>query len=154
MDIKLKELYTVPEVASILDVSEKSIRDFINAGELKAVKVGQWRISRESIEGFMEARSNHYVAKARSEIQNFLDNRQSLKEGEERTLIVKEYQAQKSEMHGPYVSTLIQRLPEGSNIRWRFFFDEELTRARHIFTGDYQIIASLIEQLDRKLKEE
>jgi excisionase family DNA binding protein len=70
---KLKELYTVAEVAGILGVSEKSVRDFINAGELRAVKVGQWRIARESIGAFMDARSNQYQSRARSEVISFLD---------------------------------------------------------------------------------
>jgi len=151
---KLKELYAVPEVAEILGVSEKSVRDFINAGELKAIKIGQWRIPGESIEAFMDARSNQFIAKARSEINSFLDSGQRFHEGEERALIIKDYHAHNPRLHGPLMSRLMEAVPQGSNVQWRYFFDQDLGRARHIFTGNYQVIIRLIAQLEQCLREE
>ncbi len=98
---KLQQLYTVADVAEILGVSEKSVRDFINAGEIRAVKVGQWRITKEAIQEFMEARSNYYLAKARSQVLNFLDSAKSLEIGERRTLVIRDYHANESNNHGP-----------------------------------------------------
>ena len=150
---KLDDLYTVTEVADILGVSEKSVRDFINAGEIRAVKVGQWRISREAIGDFMDARSNHFLAKARTEVMNFLDSANPLAIGERRTLVIRDYQANNSRTHGTLVGALMQQLPENSNVQWRYFYDQNLERARHIFSGDYQVIARLLTQLDAKLEE-
>lgn len=151
---KLKNFYTVAEVAEILAVSEKSVRDFINAGEIKAIKVGQWRIAREAVEDFLEARSNYYRSKARAEVQEYLDHPSKLDAGESSTLIVRDYQCSVPDVHGPHVSMLIQNLPEGSKIQWRFYFDQEQGRARHIFTGDYFLIVNLIAKLEHKLREE
>ena len=151
---KLKELYTVAEVAGILGVSEKSVRDFINAGELRGVKVGKWRIAQESIEAFMDARSNHYQDKARSEVLGFLDDSEPKGAGEERTLIIRDYYTPDAGNHGPLGSWLMQQLPPGRNVKWRFFHDQGLARARHIFTGNFQVITQLIQQLEQKLREE
>ena len=150
---KLEELYTVAEVAEILGVSEKSVRDFINAGEIRAVKVGQWRIDREAIEDFMDARSNHFLAKARTEVMNFLDGANPLGVGERRALVIRDYHANSANNHGHLVGALIQQLPEKSNIQWRYFYDQNLERARHIFSGDFQVIVRLLAQLDEKLEE-
>lgn len=149
---KLDELYTVTEVANILGVSEKSVRDFINAGEIRAVKVGQWRISREAIGEFMDARSNHFLAKARAEVMNFLDRANPLETGES-TLVIRDYHTTNPSNHGLLVGALMQQLPEKSNVRWRYFYDQNIQRARHIFSGNFQVIARLLAELDTKLEE-
>ncbi len=48
---------TVQETARALGVTAKSVRDFISAGELKASKIGQWKISAPDLEAFVEART-------------------------------------------------------------------------------------------------
>lgn len=100
----------------------------------------------------MEARSNFYLAKARSEVLGFLDSTESLQEEEKRTLIIRDYHAHESNNHGPLVSALIQGLPKKCNIQWRFFYDENLKRARHIFSGDFSCIFGLLTQLDEELE--
>lgn len=152
MKYNLKEFYTVAEAASILAVSEKSVRDFINAGELKAIKVGQWRISVQAIGEFMEARSNHYKAKARGEVLEVLNSTDVMQAGAPGTLLIRDYPASNADVHGPFMSSLIQQLPQGSNIQWRFFFEPELNRARHIFTGDLWLITKLLRELEQELE--
>jgi hypothetical protein len=49
----------------------------------------------------MEARSNYYLAKARSQVLNFLDSAKSLEIGERRTLVIRDYHANESNNHGP-----------------------------------------------------
>lgn len=148
---RLKDLYTVSEVAGILGVSDKSVRDFINSGEIQAVKVGQWRISKDAIGAFMDARSNHYISKARAEIHNFLEGGRPLKTGENQTLLIRDYQSDNPKNHGLYASSLMQELPEGSNVQWRFFYDPGLTRVRHIFIGNYHAIVQLVDKLEQRM---
>lgn len=54
----LRKYLTVREVATRLDISEESVRDLINDKELKAVKIGQWRIKPEEVDRFIVSRSN------------------------------------------------------------------------------------------------
>lgn len=53
------EYLTVKKVSQRLGVSEKTIRDYINNGELKAYKLGaSWKITEENLQAFIESKSN------------------------------------------------------------------------------------------------
>jgi len=54
----LKKYLTVPEVADKLGLTEAWVRDLIRSKEIKAVKIGQWKIKPEDIEEFIESRKN------------------------------------------------------------------------------------------------
>lgn len=50
---------TVEQVASSLGLSEKTVRNYINKGELKAFKLGtSWKISPQDLETFIQTKSN------------------------------------------------------------------------------------------------
>jgi len=59
------KLLTIKEVANYLRVSERSVLRYIEAGRLKAVKVGNWRIREEDLENFMAKNSNQLTIKRR-----------------------------------------------------------------------------------------
>ena len=54
----LKGYLTVRQVAKQLGLSEYRIRELIREKEIKAVKIGQWRVKPEDLEEFVESRSN------------------------------------------------------------------------------------------------
>jgi len=54
----LKKYLTVPEVADKLGLTEAWVRDHIKSKQIKAVKIGQWKIKPEDIEEFIESRKN------------------------------------------------------------------------------------------------
>ena len=54
----IKKYLTVRQVAKKLDYTEEWVRDLINAKEIKAVKIGQWRIYPKDLENFIRSRSN------------------------------------------------------------------------------------------------
>ena len=44
------KVYTLDEVADILKVTRRTLYTYVNAGKLKAVKVGKyWRVSEEAL---------------------------------------------------------------------------------------------------------
>ena len=48
-------LYSLDEVASILQLTPRTVYAFIHKGKLKAVKMGKsWRISDDSLRAFIE----------------------------------------------------------------------------------------------------
>jgi excisionase family DNA binding protein len=55
----LSKYLTVEDVAKKLDITEEWVRDLIARKEIKAVKVGKWRIKPEDLESFIKSRSNH-----------------------------------------------------------------------------------------------
>jgi excisionase family DNA binding protein len=49
------EIITLPEVATLLKVAEKTVYTMAQKGELPAFKVrGQWRFKRQDIDGWIE----------------------------------------------------------------------------------------------------
>jgi len=61
MDFKMTDLrnfLTIRETAQRLDISEEAVRDLIKALELRAVKIGQWRVNPDDLEIFIKSRMN------------------------------------------------------------------------------------------------
>lgn len=54
----LRKYLTVPEVAQKLDITEEWVRDLIARKEIKAVKIGQWKIRPDDLQEFIKSRSN------------------------------------------------------------------------------------------------
>lgn len=57
------KLLTIKEVAKYLRVSERSVLRYIEAGRLKAIKVGYWRVSEKDLEDFIKKNSNTHSKK-------------------------------------------------------------------------------------------
>ena len=54
----LKGYLTVEEVAKQLGLSEYRVRELIREKQIRATKIGQWRIKPEDLEEFVRARTN------------------------------------------------------------------------------------------------
>ncbi len=56
--IDIKKYMTVKDVADKLDITEEWVRDLIARKEIRATKIGQWRIMTKDLEIFIKNRSN------------------------------------------------------------------------------------------------
>jgi excisionase family DNA binding protein len=54
----LKGYLTVEEVAKQLGLSEYRVRELIREKEIRATKIGQWRVKPEDLKDFIRARTN------------------------------------------------------------------------------------------------
>jgi len=54
----LKGYLTVEQVAKQLGLSEYRVRELIREKQIRATKIGQWRVRPEDLEGFIKARTN------------------------------------------------------------------------------------------------
>jgi len=54
----IDKLLTIKEVAKILRVSERSVNRYIEAGRLRASRIGKWRIGEKDLKKFLEKHSN------------------------------------------------------------------------------------------------
>jgi len=53
--VKMNKLMTPKEVAEVLSVSEKAVKDWLRAGKLQGVKVGSlWRVEQSVVEQYIE----------------------------------------------------------------------------------------------------
>jgi len=55
----LTKYLTVSEVAKKLDITEEWVQDLISRKEIKAVKIGQWKIKPEDLDEFIKSRRNY-----------------------------------------------------------------------------------------------
>ena len=60
------KLFTIREVAKYLRVSERSILRYIEAGRLRASRIGQWRIKESDLEKFLKESSNEKNTRKRN----------------------------------------------------------------------------------------
>jgi len=56
--LDISKFLTIRETAQRLDISEEAVRDLIKALELRAVKIGQWRVNPDDLEIFIKSRMN------------------------------------------------------------------------------------------------
>lgn len=54
----LKGYLTVEEVAKQLGLSEYRVRELIREKQIRATKIGQWRVKPEDLKEFVKARTN------------------------------------------------------------------------------------------------
>lgn len=53
------KLYTIDEITKILKVTQRTVYNYINNGDLKAIKIGKyWRVKHADLETFLNDRSN------------------------------------------------------------------------------------------------
>ena len=55
---EIRNFLTIRDTAQKLDISEESVRDFIKAKKLRAVKIGQWSVNPVDLEVFIKSRMN------------------------------------------------------------------------------------------------
>jgi len=54
----LKGYLTVEDVAKQLGLSEYRVRELIREKQIRATKIGQWRVTSEDLDNFIRSRSN------------------------------------------------------------------------------------------------
>ncbi len=54
----IKDYFTVRQVAVQLDLTEYRIRQLIREKQIRATKIGQWRIMPRDLEEFVKSRTN------------------------------------------------------------------------------------------------
>ena len=54
----MKMYLTVQEVAQRIELTERRIRELIRDKEIRATKIGRWRIAPEDLEAFIRSRTN------------------------------------------------------------------------------------------------
>ena len=54
----LNDYLTVEQVAKQLGLTEYRIRELVREKQIRATKIGQWRIKPEDLEAFIESRTN------------------------------------------------------------------------------------------------
>lgn len=58
-DLENLKLYTLPQVAKILGITDRTAWNYVKAKKIKAVKIGgKWKISEDNLREFINGGSN------------------------------------------------------------------------------------------------
>jgi excisionase family DNA binding protein len=137
----MMKFFTVAEAAQILRVTEKSVRDFILSGELRASKIGQWKIQEDDLGAFIRARSNR-------EVEQFLRDRKPEKIGEIRSYLILDYY---TEDPASITNRIIEHInnARASRIEWNYDYDQAIKRARFVSSGEPKFLKDLLDMVVR-----
>lgn len=142
----MMKFFTVAEAAQILRVTEKSVRDFILSGELRASKIGQWKIQEDDLLAFIKARSN-------SEAEHFIRDRKPEAPGTLRGYLVLDYYTDDP-------ANVVKRMTDYINnagltaITWNYEYDETIKRARFTAGGEPRFLKALLDAMMDEVKDE
>lgn len=144
----LNDLLTVRQVSQILSVSERSVREFINTRELRASKVGQWRIPRSAVQNFFDKRNNQYEQKFLREIEQFVrgDRRGAATPS---TMVIRDYPCPEPKDLRSIEQEMERVMNSNTDIEWRYSYENENNYARHVFYGDLGAIHDMVKLIDR-----
>ncbi len=138
---------TVDRAAEILGVTEKSVREFIAKGELKAAKIGQWKIREEDLRDFIGARSNRAI-------EAFLHGEGEVEGSLTICTIIDYYTDNPQPLMEELMSQVNSELQHTPTIRWTYAWHQETGRARYTLWGPPDFLARLLGVVDRHREKE
>ena len=138
------KIYTVDQVAEVLQVSIKTIRRYIYSGKIAANKIGgQWRISQDSIDAYVESFSNKAACCSDSPSSDdfcvFMDTNYFTSEDPlQLCTIIDFYSKEKKDI--TEMSMILQEVVtedgiHGGKAQYNYIYDAPLNRARFVIWG-------------------
>lgn len=145
----MNKIYTVDEVAKQLDVSVKTIRRYIYSGKIAANKIGgQWRISQENVDDYIESIASSNVC-CQSDINQddfcvFMDTNYFTSDDKLQLCTIVDYYAEDSDAIVHMAEILSRVVTEdgvkGGKAQYNYVYDEALKRARFVLWGNATFI--------------
>lgn len=151
MEKEFITLYSVKEVAEILDVTTRSIRNYLKNGTLKGKRVGgQWRFSKEDVEALMTA-ENREKSNGENLINEFMDFGDVLPEGNIRACAVYDYYCTNridAEKKAGNLRAIIAGMSDrDGNLEYEFM--RARRKARFVFTGSGKFVEQVAQLINR-----
>jgi excisionase family DNA binding protein len=148
-----KEFMTIDEVAEMLSLHSRTIRRHIDAGKLKAIRVGgEWRIRRGDLEAFMSGTETaRELSDAwTSQAVDFLEGR-TVYPGKVRVCAIVDCDFADPAEAGRISTTLLdlinRRAPDAPKAKFQYAYDAGTGRGRFILWGNPAFIAQNMELL-------
>jgi len=140
------KLFTVDEVSKILRVTPKSVRDFINSGQLKASKIGAWKIREDDLLEFIRSRSNTASGPLQSAVP---EQEEQAELGELKAHVTIHYY---TDDPMPLVTKMTGFIKENKfqDITWQYTYDEKSKHARFEASGEPRFLKSILELVEEQ----
>ena len=142
----MKKLFTVEEVAQILDVHTRTVRRYIKEEKLRASKVGgQWRVEKENLKKFMnnEEIVDQFQKKQDDIILGLIDGKSNSKVTIHTIVDFKVESEQEVQKLCGRVCNTINNVENG-NIKFQYIYNKETGIARFVFKGDSRNVSKIV----------
>ncbi len=143
-------IFTVDQIASLLDLHTKTVRRYIREGKLKANKVGgQWRVMRDDLERFVGSENIFNIESANGRVlkESFGSMENEYKKVARVSTVIDYYVKNKEEaerISNSIIAVMNSKDPEYGNARFDFIYYEDQRKARFILWGGLRFIGNLL----------
>ncbi|WBW96480.1 helix-turn-helix domain-containing protein [Oceanirhabdus sp. W0125-5] len=142
----MKELFTVEEVAQVLDVHTRTVRRYIKEDKLCASKVGgRWKVEKDELKRFMnnEEIIEHFQKKQDDILLGLMEGKSEEKVTLHTIVDFKVESEEEIEKLCGRVCNTINKVENG-NIRFQYNYNKETGIGRFIFKGDSKNICKVV----------
>jgi excisionase family DNA binding protein len=144
-----QDIYTVDQVAQILEMHPRTIRRYIRDGRLKATKVGgEWRIKGMDLNGLMNGNVNEIIKESKNDVIGFVEGRYSELDSKVQVCTVIDYYVDSPEEAGPMSQALVSLMnsgdPDQMKAKFQYVYDQEEKKARFILWGNPKFLAKML----------
>jgi excisionase family DNA binding protein len=144
----MSKVYTVDEVANLLDVSVKTIRRYIYSGKIAAKKIGgQWRITQEQVDDYLNISSSAVCCSSsidKDDFCVFMDTDYFNSEDKLQLCTIVDYYPESTDEIVKMSEVLSRVVTEdginGGKAQYNYVYDESLKRARFVLWGNATFI--------------
>ena len=150
MEVNMKEkIYSVDEVSKMLNMHTRTIRRYIKENKLIAQKVGKfWKIRHSNLKQMMG--NNDFIQDSRDiwtqSLQAFVNEEKSLVLGKIQSCSIVDFYSDNLDKVETYAQSFIKKINRSDlkNFKFQYIYNQEKAKARFIFWGNPQDIASFL----------
>lgn len=144
-------IFTVEEVAKILEMHPRTIRRYIRDDVLKAKKIGgQWRVKSKDLMNFMDDEENveKHKKKVEDDLISFVKGKDQNDSESIQVCTIIDLHVNSIEEVKPYTEVLIDMMnsrdDDKKNTKFQYTFDEEESRARFTLWGNPKFLSKML----------
>ena len=153
-----KKFFTVNELAKMFDMNPKTIRRYIQRGELQAYKIGgQWRITEKDLKDFLETNDEFMednLTKWHEDIKRFVDGENQRKGGKVQVVSLIDIfvdSLEEAKILSNSLMDAINNREENTKMKFRYSYEPDIKKARFILSGDHKFISMMLNTLENNL---
>ncbi len=144
----MNELFTVDQVAQILDMHPRTVRRYIREGKVKANKVGgEWRIRKEDAEMFMSGNFEQSRENAIEDVQSYIDGFSGQATERMQVCAVLDCYVESNDEAFEIAKIVMKHLNDGQDhgrAKSQYFYDKDTHKGRYILWGNPSFIGKIL----------
>ena len=153
-----EKLYSVEDIAQMVGMTSRTIRNYLKDSKLKGVKVGgQWRFTQADIDALFNSEASVKATKAKTDddVADFLDGNTCNNISAELCSIFdivceRSYAADLAERINNEIEDMYGDFDGG--VKFSYVYDEDAGKARYTMRGGLDMVASLVKLIRKQVK--